>query len=197
MLHFLNLRCVARRYARGTPRFGIRPFGGFETLAEHSRANAHGGRTQRIFDHGDLRFVLLALIAEKPRHGYELIKAIEEKVGGIYSPSPGVIYPTLTHLEELGFIQSTASSGTKRHYLITDKGHSFLAENSSQIEAVRGRMEMACRAFGTEPAPELRRAAHNLWTALSLRLARAPLDATQIRTLSDLLDRTAADIERT
>lgn len=180
-----------------TPRLGGRPFGGLDATADHQRGGSYGGRGHRVFDHGDLRFVLLALIREKPRHGYELIKAIEEKVGGVYSPSPGVIYPTLTHLEEVGLIESAAQHGPKRLYSITASGGAYLAANSSQIDAIRARMASACQAFGTEPAPELRRAAHNLWTALSLRLGRAPLDADQVRILCELLDRAAADIERT
>jgi len=65
----------------------------------------HGPRrAERVFDQGDLRFVILKLISQAPSHGYEIIKAIEEKVGGAYSPSPGVIYPTLTLLEELGYV---------------------------------------------------------------------------------------------
>src|SRR5215813_7941419 len=78
-----------------------------------------GGRLGRVLDQGDLRYVLLHMIAEKPRHGYELIKAIEEKFGGTYSPSPGVIYPTLTLLEELGYAQPETAGGTRKLYSIT------------------------------------------------------------------------------
>src|SRR5215472_16878149 len=91
--------------------------GGFGLLGERFGGHHHGGRggrMGRVFDHGDLRYVLLQLIADKPRHGYELIKAIEEKFGGTYSPSPGVIYPTLTLLEELGHVQQEAATGTKK-----------------------------------------------------------------------------------
>src|ERR1700757_701318 len=96
----------ARRHVRhGGGRFGGHPHGG-----------GHGGRLGRFFDHGDLRYVLLGLIAERPRHGYELIKAIEEKFGGMYSPSPGVIYPTLTLLEELGSMRTESGGGTKKLY---------------------------------------------------------------------------------
>src|SRR5690242_19960708 len=79
----------------------------------HGRHGGLGGRmrgrrAERVFDQGDLRYVILKLISEAPRHGYEIIKAIEEQVGGAYSPSPGVIYPTLTLLEELGYIAAQA-----------------------------------------------------------------------------------------
>src|SRR5215470_19747201 len=94
-----------RRFARGD-REG-RPFG------RHWHRGGRGG-LGRFFAHGDLRLVILSLIAEKPRHGYEIIKAIEDQVGGAYSPSPGVIYPTLTLLEELGYVTVQASDGAKK-----------------------------------------------------------------------------------
>src|SRR5579872_6788926 len=83
-------RCHAMRDAYRAGRFG----------PEHRR-HWGGGREGRVFDHGDLRLVIMALLEEKPRHGYEIIKALEERVGEGYSPSPGVIYPTLTLLEEV------------------------------------------------------------------------------------------------
>src|SRR3569832_1692026 len=86
-------------------------------------------RRERLFEHGDLRFVVLDLIAEKPRHGYEVIKAIEERVGGAYSPSPGVVYPTLTMLEELGCITQSPEAGGKKLYTITPEGETVLADN--------------------------------------------------------------------
>jgi DNA-binding PadR family transcriptional regulator len=98
-----------------------------------------GGRRGRVFDHGDLRLVVLQLIAEKPRHGYEIIKAVEELVGGAYSPSPGVIYPTLTMLEDLGHATVTEQDGKKLHAL-TDQGRAYLEENRPAVEALQARM---------------------------------------------------------
>src|SRR5438477_13133286 len=95
---------------------------------------SRGGRLGRVFDHGDLRYVLMHLIAEKPRHGYELIKAIEEQFGGMYSPSPGVIYPTLTLLEELGYLRPETAEGTRRLYSITAEGTAFLAANRALVD---------------------------------------------------------------
>jgi hypothetical protein len=92
-----------RRFMRG--------FGGWH-FGRH--AHRHEGGSGRLFDYGELRFVLLRMIAQTPRHGYELIKAIEERMGGTYSPSPGVIYPTLTLLEEQGYATVTADSGKKQ-----------------------------------------------------------------------------------
>src|ERR1700732_4757731 len=104
--------CGDRRQARGD--FAV----GGERLGGHYRGGGRGGRLGRFFDHGDLRYLLLHLIAEKPRHGYELIKAIEDKLGGMYSPSPGVIYPTLTMLEELGHIRPESGDGSKKAFAI-------------------------------------------------------------------------------
>ena len=175
-----------RRHARGVFGFGGGRFGG------HHR----GGRLGRVFDHGDLRYVLLQLIAEKPRNGYELIKAIEEKFGGMYSPSPGVIYPTLTLLEELGYLRAETAGGTKKLYSMTEDGAKFLTANQALVDAIFGRMAEVSRTYGTGPAPEIRRAMQNLEAALSIRLGRGPLDAGQVRTITEALDRVAGEIER-
>src|SRR6202021_3229174 len=93
----------------------------------------HGRRSGRLFDHGELRPVVLKLISEQPRHGYEIIKEIEDRVAGTYSPSPGVIYPTLTMLEELG--QATvAESNGKKLYAITAAGTAYLAANKAALD---------------------------------------------------------------
>ncbi len=155
-----------------------------------------GGRRGRVFDHGDLRYVLLHLIAERPRHGYELIKSIEEQFGGMYSPSPGVIYPTLTLLEELGYLRPETAEGTRKLYSITEEGARFLAANRALVEAILGRMAETGRAYAGGPAPEIRRALHNLELALSIRLGRGPLDATQVHAITEALDRVASEIER-
>ena len=175
-----------RRHARGFgEEFGFRHRGRFR----------HGMRG-RVFDHGDLRYLLLHLIAEKPRHGYELIKAIEEKFGGMYSPSPGVIYPTLTLLEELGHIRPAEGEGARKAYAVTEEGTAFLAANRAAVDQVLERMAAAAAAFGGGPAPEILRAMHNLRLALRIRLGRGPLDAAQVRAVTDILDRAAAEVER-
>ncbi|RYF66006.1 MAG: PadR family transcriptional regulator, partial [Comamonadaceae bacterium] len=90
---------------------------------EGRRGGRGGGGGGRVFGHGGLRFVLLQLIADKPSHGYELIKAIEERLGGAYSPSPGTVYPTLTLLEELGYVSvGTADEGGRKRYTVTTAG---------------------------------------------------------------------------
>jgi len=156
----------------------------------------HGGRMRRVFDQGDLRYVLLRLIADNPRHGYELIKAIEEKFGGMYSPSPGVIYPTLTLLEELGYIRPDNADGPRKRFAMTPEGGEFLAANRAVVDQIFARMAEVTRTYGGGPAPEIRRAMQNLEQALAIRLGRGPLDAAAVQAVAAALDRAAAEIER-
>lgn len=162
----------------------------------HEHGHRRGGRGRRMLDQGDLRFILLHLIAEKPSHGYELIKAVEEKFGGAYSPSPGVIYPTLTLLEEYGYLRSEVESGNKKLYTITDEGSAFLAQNGPTVETILGRMNEAASHFGGGPAPEIRRAAENLRMALKIRITRSATGPEETRRIVEALDRAAAEIER-
>ena len=103
-----------------------------------ARGNWGGGRRgrerKRMFEGGELRLVLLKLIADEPRHGYELIKAIEEMTGGDYAPSPGVVYPTLTMLEDMGLIAEKKSKDSKKVYEATGEGRAHLQENSAEVE---------------------------------------------------------------
>jgi DNA-binding PadR family transcriptional regulator len=95
---------------------------------------------------GDLRLIALALLADGPRHGYDIIKALEQRSSGVYSPSPGVVYPTLTYLEEAG--QATAASdGSKRVYKITDAGRAHIEENRATVDDVLERLEAVGRRF--------------------------------------------------
>ena len=172
---------------------------GFGFAGRHGRhepRGMHGGRMRRVFDQGDLRYVLLGLIAEQPRHGYELIKAIEEKFGGTYSPSPGVIYPTLTLLEELGYIRPESTEGPRKQYVATPEGTAFLAANQAVVDQIFARMAEVGRAYAGGPAPEIRRAMQNLEAALTIRLGRGPLGPDEVRAVTAILDRAAGEIER-
>jgi len=104
-------------------------------------------RAGRRLASGDLQLVLLALLSERPSHGYELIKALEERSGGFYSPSPGMIYPALTWLEEVGYA-SVAAEGTKKLYSITDTGREYLKDNQDAAEAMLGQLEHIGRKMG-------------------------------------------------
>lgn len=166
----------------------------------HMGHRRHGGGRSglgRFFAHGDLRLVILHLIAEKPRHGYEIIKAIEERVAGAYSPSPGVIYPTLTLLEELGWVTVSASGeGARKLHAVTEAGRSFLDANRPALDALLARMDEAARTHGDGPPPEVVRAMENLRLALRLRLSRGPLSNAQADALAAALDAAATSVER-
>lgn len=152
---------------------------------------------RRFFAHGDLRLVILRLIAEKPRHGYEIIKEIEERVAGAYSPSPGVIYPTLTLLEELGYVAVTPGEGARKLHEITEAGRAFLIANGPAVDALFARMAEASQARGGGPAPQILRAMENLKLSLRLRLGRGPLSEAQVTAVTEALDAAATQVERT
>ena len=189
-MHRESRGCHERRFARHDYELG----GG-----RHGRHRHHGHegghRRGRVFDQGDLRYVILALIAEKPRHGYELIKAIEDKLGGAYSPSPGVVYPTPTLLEELGHARVSADAGGKKLYEITPEGTAFLEANRPTVDAIFGRMAEVSAAQGGEPAPQILRAIENLRFALRLKLARGGLSDDQVRDITAVLDDAVRKIE--
>jgi len=162
----------------GGRRRGGEPTGRDEAGGERSSGGRFGrggfgggfgrGGGGRVFGSGDLRLVILALVAEKPSHGYELIKAIEQKFGGGYTPSPGSVYPTLTLLEELGQIRSIAEEGAKKLFEITAEGRAYLAANQVTVDGVMARMAVAARAMSGNAAPAaIYQAMHTLKTALA------------------------------
>src|SRR3984885_1158562 len=152
----------------------------------HGRRHGHGlgfggrgRRAERIFDQGDLRCVILKLISQAPSHGYEIIKAIEEKVGGAYSPSPGVIYPTLTLLEELGYVTVENAEGGKRLYRITEAGPAALEEKKAVVDGIFRRMEDLHARF-EGPSPRIARAMQNLGSAIRVRMSAGSLTPEQL-----------------
>jgi len=149
----------------------------------------------RLFDSGELRLVILSYIAEKPSHGYEIMKGIGEKMGGVYTPSAGVVYPTLNQLEDEGF--ATASSeGGKKLYTITEAGRAELEANKARINDLLARIRQVGEAYGSRRAPEVMRAMHNCKLALKLKFGRGDLSADQIRKIAEILDSAAKEIER-
>jgi DNA-binding PadR family transcriptional regulator len=155
----------------------------------------HGGGRRRVFDHGDLRFIVLSMIAAKPAHGYDLIKALEERMGGGYSPSPGVIYPTLTMLEEQGYASNSATDG-KKLYQATAEGAAFLQANQASVDAIQARIDGVARERSVVPDPRIIRAIENLKTALRLRLGGGPIPDEQVRAIAAAIDAAAAEAER-
>ena len=171
-------------------RHGHGPFGGWR-----SRGGGFGGREGRMFDGGELRLVILALIAEKPRYGYEIIKELGERVGGDYSPSPGVVYPTLTMLEEMGLASASQDQQRRKLCALTKEGEKVLADNKAQIDAIFARFGDAddSRFAGFI---SVKRAMLNLRATLRLRLRGRAATPEQIQAIVDALDAAAKTIER-
>lgn len=166
-----------------------------EVRGERGGRGGRGGG--RLFSHGGLRLVLLHLIAQQPRHGYELIKAIEESVNGTYSPSPGVVYPTLTLLEEMGYIrvQQSAVDSQRKSYETTDAGREYLTENEDSITELLARLATR-RERAEEMPPQVMRALHNFKYAVHLRLGGEPLTTEQANAFAAILDAAAQQLER-
>jgi DNA-binding PadR family transcriptional regulator len=172
---------------------GRHAHGGFER-GERGGRFGRGARLGRFFDHGDLRLVILQLVAEKPRHGYEVIKAIEEKVAGAYSPSPGVVYPTLTLLEELGYVTVAAAEAGRKLYTITPEGEAYLQANAAAVGAISARIDEVGATRGG-PAPQIMRAMHNLKLALRMKMSSGAVSPEEVARIVTLLDQAARDVE--
>jgi DNA-binding PadR family transcriptional regulator len=99
----------------------------------------HGPRRGRMFEKGDLKYVILDLLKDRPSHGYEVIRNLEERSRGFYSPSPGSVYPTLQLLEDMGYVTATQRDG-KKVYAITDEGRKFLEENRHSVKDIWGKV---------------------------------------------------------
>ena len=187
----------SHRFHRDTDEHADRHRGREERHRGHHRGGGGRGDLGRFFAHGDLRLVILDLIAEKPRHGYEIIKAIEDRVGGAYSPSPGTVYPTLTLLEEIGYVTVTPGEGTKKLHEITADGRAFLEGSRPAVDALLARMDEAGQAYGGAPPASVTRGLENLKLALRLRLANRPLSSEQVAAITAALDAAAVAVERT
>jgi DNA-binding PadR family transcriptional regulator len=155
-----------------------------------------GRRARRMFEGGELRLVLLKLIADEPRHGYDLIRAIEELTGGEYAPSPGVVYPTLTLLQDMGLIEEAAVEGPRKPFQITEEGRAHLAEREEEVEALFERLRDIAPREEQTAGPAIGRAVKNLMTALRHRVGRDGLDDELLHEIAAILDEAAQRIER-
>lgn len=184
--HGMFGRGMRNEFGRGWPKGG--PGGG-------SGGRGHRGGGKRLLARGDLRWMILSLIAEDgPAHGYELIKAIEARMGGAYAPSPGVIYPTLTLLEEMGALEGREAGGKKR-YAITEAGQTLLEENADALTDLREMLaKFAHRA--ARPAP-IAEAIMRLRGVVHAKLAEdIPLDEARIKEVADILNQAADRVEK-
>jgi DNA-binding PadR family transcriptional regulator len=155
-----------------------------------------GGGRERLFDSGELQLVILNLLDERPSYGYELIKAIEERLAGGYAPSPGVIYPTLTLLEERGLAEVVSSEGNRKTFGITEAGKAELAANQPRIDAIFERLDHSGRRFGRERSPEIMRSFRNLGEAIRGRMMRGEnLSAEQITKIAQAINDAARAID--
>ena len=153
-----------------------------------------GGR-RRMFDSGELRLVLLKLISDQPRHGYDLIRAIEELTGGAYAPSPGVVYPTLTMLEDMGHIDEQKSEGARKAFAITAEGAAHLESNKAEVDAILARLASLAAELEKFDGVTVRRAMLNLRMAIRGRLMQEGADKATMREVTAILDEAAQKIE--
>ncbi len=165
---------------------------GFFGAEGRPRGRWRGGR---MFEQGDLRFVILRLLEDKPRHGYEIIKALEERFGGAYVPSPGVVYPTLQLLEDLGYARVVPESEGKKTYEITDTGRAYLAENRDTVDSIFERISRLMGHFLDEPMTEVHGAFRRVGKATYSRATDAVQNPAVLKQIVEVLDRAAREIE--
>jgi DNA-binding PadR family transcriptional regulator len=148
-----------------------------------------------MFEQGDLKYVILQLLDEKPRHGYEIIKALEERFGGMYSPSAGTVYPTLTLLEDLGYARVNVEDGGKKVYAITDEGRAYLAQNKSAVDDIFERISELGATFLSDGMMDVNRAIKDVARATYRGAPRVFRDKEAVARIKEALDRAAREIE--
>ena len=152
------------------------------------------GRRGQWFESGDMKYVILKLLRDKPMHGYEVMKALEEETKGCYKPSPGTVYPTLQWLEDEGLVKASTVD-EKKVYAITDLGRQFLETNKGTVSDIFDRVSSAIDQLVSEPMTDITRAASKL-VAVSYRAAmRSGMDAETKKKIPEILDRAAKEIE--
>lgn len=198
-------RLIAKGFLRGVGRGGhFGRHGGFDDSFDgEGRGHGHGGRGHghrgrggRMFAQGELRLLLLSLLTAEPRHGYDLIRAVEDLTGGAYAPSPGVVYPTLSLLVDEGLIAEAPGEGARRAFAATDAGRAEAAAKAQEIDAVIVRLTALAEASSREASPSIMRAMANLKLALKGRVSAAAFDESVAHQIADVLDEAARRIER-
>ncbi|MGA2806601.1 MAG: PadR family transcriptional regulator [Terracidiphilus sp.] len=166
--------------------FGHRGPGGF--------GRGFGEGRGRLFDAGDMKLVILRLLADQPSYGYQLIKTMEERLAGGYTPSAGVIYPTLTQLEEEG-LATASTENNKKVYSLTQEGTEYLEANKERVGELFERLEQAGRGFERGRSPELMKAFMNLKGAVVARVSRESVTADQIKKITEAINAAAKAID--
>jgi DNA-binding PadR family transcriptional regulator len=158
----------------------------------HGRFFHHEPPMVTSFQKGDLKYVILSLIKDKPRYGYEVIKALEEKSHGFYAPSPGVVYPTLQMLEEMGYAGSTERDG-KKVYTITEEGITFLVKNIDLADEVHKQM---MHYWGTEKMEDMGRMMEEIMKLRELMISGLQnADSEKIERVRKVITKSYEDIE--
>lgn len=153
-------------------------------------------RRRKLFDAAELQTLILHMVNEGRQHGYEIMREIEERSGGGYAPSPGVIYPTLTLLLDMGLLDEAQSEGARKSYTVSAQGRTTLAERAPSIEELMTRLAtIEERVSRTDSAP-VRRAMQNLRQAVMDRLSKADTEDADIFEVARLIDETAGRVER-
>lgn len=184
-----------RRHGHGHGRGGgPGPDGGDDGRGGGGGGRRGRGRGGRYFGRGDLRLVLLSLIAEKPRHGYDLILSIAESTGGVYRPSPGVVYPTLTLLEDLGHVRTTTDADGRRLHEITAEGRAFLDAHRVSLAGMQSRIPGRRPPEVEAQLREVRTAMEQLKQALRATLAAGPVEASRLVQIVATIEQAARDI---
>ena len=161
----------------------------------HTGSGGRLGGRRRMFDNGELRLILLHLINEEPRHGYDLIRAIEGLSRGAYAPSPGVVYPTLTMLKDLDLISEPDTDNLRKLFSITPQGRAELEANGAVVTTLLQRLSAVAQIRERIDATPVRRAMHNLKSVLFNKLS-AETDRETVLQLVALIDEAAQKIER-
>ncbi|HEX8944806.1 MAG TPA: PadR family transcriptional regulator [Gemmatimonadaceae bacterium] len=167
-------------------------FGGWGPPGGHGRWR---GRAARLFEQGDLKYVILRLLEEKPRHGYEIIKELESRFGGSYAPSPGTVYPTLTMLEDLGYARVVPEEGGKKIYEITDEGRKHLAEHSTTVNDIFDRIARFVEGFTDTPMTELNQAFQRLARATYKTATTHIREKETLNKLREIIQRAADEVD--
>ena len=155
-----------------------------------------GGRRRRLFESGEFRLVLLKLIEEQPRHGYDLIREMEARTGGAYAPSPGVVYPTTTLLLDMGLIEEAGGETGRKLFAITEAGRTHLAERQAELDGALARLQAVAEVRERTDAAPVLRAMQNLKAAVQIRLSQDGVEKDVILGVADLIDEAARRIER-
>ena len=153
-----------------------------------------GGR-ERLFDAGDIKLVILKLLNEQPSYGYQLIKRMEEHLAGGYTPSAGVVYPTLTMLEEEGLASVATAENNKKVYSVTEEGRQYLAQHAERLEELFERLDEASANFRRGRSPELMKAFMNLRGAVAARMMRGKATPEQIQKIAEAIHTAAKTID--